>query len=102
MVQAVRVISRKALKEAARRHADLDAPLETWYRAAKKAQWKSLADVRKNYPYADAVGRCTVFNIKGNEYRLIVWINYRTGRIFIRHVLTHAAYTRENWKHDCR
>ena len=96
------VVSRKALREAARRHPDVEVALETWYRVAKKAQWKSLADVRKSYPHADPVERCTVFNIKGNEYRLIVWIKYRAGRIYIRHVLTHAEYNRENWKHDCR
>jgi mRNA interferase HigB len=94
----VHVISRKALKEAAARHADLEAPLDTWYHSAKKAQWKSLTDVRRTYPDADTVGEYTVFNIKGNEYRLIVTINYRTGRIFIRHVLTHAEYNRGRWK----
>jgi mRNA interferase HigB len=100
-IQAVHVISRKALKEAAGRHPDVEASLETWYRTAKKAQWKSLTDVRKTYPHADLVGTCTVFNIKGNEYRLIVRINYRTGRVFIRHILTHAEYDRGSWKHEC-
>lgn len=95
------VISRKALKEAVTRHADLEASLDAWYRSAKKARWQSLADIRKTYPHADVVGTCTVFNIKGNEYRLIVRINYRTGRVFIRHVLTHAEYDREGWKHEC-
>jgi mRNA interferase HigB len=94
----VHVISRKALREAATRHAGLEAPLDTWYRSAKKAQWKSLTDVRKTYPHADAVGEYTIFNIKGNAYRLIVTINCRTGRLFIRHVLTHAEYDRERWK----
>ena len=92
------VISRKALKDASTRHADLEAPLETWYRIAKKAQWRGLMDVRQAYPHADAVEEYTVFNIKGNEYRLIVKINYQTGRIFIRHVLTHAEYNKERWK----
>jgi mRNA interferase HigB len=94
----VHVISRKALKEAGTRHAGLEAALDTWYRTAKKAQWKSLSDVRKTYSHADAVGEYTVFNIKGNEYRLIVKINYQTGRIFIRHVLTHAEYDKDRWK----
>ncbi len=73
-------------------------PLDVWYRVAKRATWKSLADVRRTFPAADAVGKFTVFNIKGNSYRLIVEINYRTGRIFIRHVLTHVAYSRGDWK----
>jgi len=94
----VHIISRKALKMAVTRHADLEVPLDTWYRNAKKAQWKSLTDVRRTYPYADLVGKYTLFNIKGNEYRLIVTINYQTGRVFIRHVLTHAEYDRDRWK----
>ena len=97
-IYAVHVISRKKLTEAAATHADLASPLDTWFRAAKRAQWRSLTDVRKTYPRADAVEGYTVFNIKGNAYRLIVTINYQTGRIFIRHVLTHEAYTRGRWK----
>src|SRR2546427_4140044 len=58
----------------------------------------ALTDVRKTYPHADAAEGYTVFNIKGNAYRLIVTINYQTGRIFIRHVLTHEEYTRGRWK----
>jgi mRNA interferase HigB len=92
------VISRKALKDVVSRHADLESPLDTWYRIAKKAQWKSLTDVRKTYSSADAVGEYTVFNIKGNEYRLIVKIHYETGRIFIDNVLTHAEYDKDRWK----
>ena len=92
------VISRKKLLEAAERHADLAEPLDVWYRVAKKAEWKSLADVRRVFPTADAVEGFTVFNIKGNAYRLITEINYLTRRIFLRHVLTHAEYSKGGWK----
>jgi mRNA interferase HigB len=92
------VISRKKLKEAAGRHSDLEGPLDAWFRVAKKASWRSLPDVRKIFSNADAVGRWTVFNIKGNQYRLITEINYFTRRIYIRHVLTHADYDRGGWK----
>ncbi|MGA7559865.1 MAG: type II toxin-antitoxin system HigB family toxin [Terriglobales bacterium] len=92
------VISRKKLKEAAARHGDLEGPLEAWFRIAKKAEWKNLADVRKTFSSADAVGKRTVFNIKGNQYRLITEINYIFMRIYIRHVLTHAEYDRGGWK----
>jgi mRNA interferase HigB len=94
----VHIISRKALKDAAARHADLEAALDTWYRIAKKAQWKSLTDVRQTYSHVDAVGEYTVFNIKGNAYRLIVKIEYQAGRIYIRDVLTHAEYDKDRWK----
>ncbi len=92
------VISRKRLLEAAETHADIGAPLDIWYRIAKKAVWKNLMEVRRELPTADAVKELTVFNIKGNAYRLITEINYRTGRIFVRHVLTHAEYSKGAWK----
>lgn len=92
------VISRKRLKEAAMRHAGLEAPLDVWFRIAKKASWRSLTTVRKTFSTTDAVGRWTAFNIKGNQYRLIAEINYVFGRIYIRHVLTHAEYDRGSWK----
>jgi mRNA interferase HigB len=92
------VISRKRLLEAAERHGDLSTPLDAWYRIAKKAQWNSLEDVRTVFPSADAVGKFIVFNVKGNSFRLIAEINYRTGRVYIRHVLTHAVYDKGGWK----
>jgi mRNA interferase HigB len=92
------VISRKKLLEAALEHGDLYAPLDAWYRIAKNAEWLSLNDVRNVCPSADGVGKYTVFNIKGNAFRLIAEINYRTGRLYIRHVLTHAEYDRGGWK----
>jgi mRNA interferase HigB len=92
------VISRKKLLEAAEKHSDLSKPLDVWYRITKKAEWKNLKDVRKVFPTADAVEQFTVFNIKGNSYRLVTEINYQTGRIFLRHVLTHAEYSKEGWK----
>lgn len=92
------VISRKKLLEAAERHRGLGEPLDAWYRIAKKAVWQNLVDVRRVLPSADAVGKFTVFNIKGNAYRLITEINYHTGRIFLRAVLTHAEYSKGGWK----
>ncbi len=92
------VISRRKLLEAAQEHGDLGEPLDAWYRAAKKAEWKNLMDVRQVFPTADAAEKFTVFNIKGNAYRLITEINYHTGRIFLRHVLTHAEYNKDDWK----
>jgi mRNA interferase HigB len=72
--------------------------LDVWYRAARRAEWKSIIDVRRMFPHADAVGRFTVFNIHGNTYRLVVEINYRGGRVYVRHILTHAEYDRGEWK----
>jgi mRNA interferase HigB len=94
----VHVISRKKLKEAALRHPELEPALDAWFRIAKKALWQNLTDVRKTFVSADVVEKWTVFNIKGNKYRLITEINYRFQRIYVRHVLTHAQYDQEKWK----
>jgi len=92
------VITRRTLLEAAEEHGDLGESLDVSYRVAKKAKWKNLMDVRRVFPTADAVGRFTVFNIKGNAYRLITEVNYQTGRIFLRHVLSHAEYSKGGWR----
>jgi mRNA interferase HigB len=95
------VISRKKLVEAAAKHGDLDGPLDAWYRISKHANWASINDVHQIFASADLVGTCTVFNIKGDMYRLIAWINYASQKLFIRHVLTHAEYDKGGWKNDC-
>ena len=92
------VISRKKLKEATPRRGELEGPLDAWYRIAKRALWRNLVDVRATFANADSVAKWTVFNIKGNQYRLITEINYNFGRIYIRHVLTHSEYGRGGWK----
>lgn len=94
----VRVIGRKALREFADAHQDAETPLDDWYRTVKRLRWASRVDVRKTYPHADAVGDFTVFNIGGNKYRLATYINYRTHKVYIRHVMTHEEYSREDWK----
>jgi mRNA interferase HigB len=97
----VHVITRRVLKEFAAIHKGAEKPLDSWYSVAKKARWQSIADVRVNYPHADAVDKCTVFNIGGNKYRLIVKIEYKLQTIYIKHVLTHVEYDKEDWKRDC-
>jgi mRNA interferase HigB len=94
----VRIISRKALREFAEAHSDAETPLDDWYRTVKRLWWTSLVDVRRTYPHADLVGEFTVFNIGGNKYRLATHINYRTGRVYIRHAMTHEEYGRKDWK----
>src|ERR1700730_13788392 len=84
---------------AAEEHGDLAGPLDVWYRIAKRADWTSLEDVRRDFPSADAVGKYTVFNIKGNEYRLISLMFYRSKKLFIRDVIMPNT-TREGGKNE--
>lgn len=76
----------------------MESALDAWFRIAKRAIWQDLTDVRRTFASADAVERWTVFNVRGNKYRLITEINYRFRRGYIRHLLTHAEYDRERWK----
>jgi mRNA interferase HigB len=96
--RGLHIISRKRLKEATTHQPGLEAPLDVWFRIAKRASWQSLADVRRTFASADLVDQWTVFNIKGNRYRLITEINHKFQRLYIRHVLTHAEHDREGWK----
>jgi mRNA interferase HigB len=88
------------LRKFCRSHADSCEPLYDWYRVASKSAWYSLIDVQAIYPKAEAVGNFTVFNIKGNRYRLIVDVLYPSQRIYIKYVLTHAEYSKDDWKND--
>jgi mRNA interferase HigB len=92
------VIGRKALREFADTHREAEAPFDDWYRTTKRLRWTSLMDIRKTFPHADAVGDFTIFNISGNKYRLATYINYGTGKVYIRHVMTHEEYSRKDWK----
>jgi mRNA interferase HigB len=94
--QPVHVITRKALVRFWAKHLDAETPLKVWFGVTKRAHWKHITDVRKVFPYADAEGPYTVFNIGGNKYRLITTIDYSTGKVFIRWVFTHSEYDR--WK----
>ena len=92
------IITKSRLREFWMAHPDAETPLRAWHFIAKRARWASIADIRKSHPKADKVGKFTVFNIGGNKYRLIVEISFKVGRIYIRHVLTHAEYDRHRWK----
>lgn len=76
---------------------DAIQPTLAWYRYVLKANWKSPAEVKADFRNASILkdGR-TVFNIAGNKYRIIVWINYAYGVVYIRFIGTHAQYDQIN------
>jgi mRNA interferase HigB len=99
----MRVIKPATLKVFWARHRAARKPLEEWLVKAQSAQWRSIDDLRKTYPHADAAkvasgATITIFNIKGNAYRLITAIHYNTGIVYIRDFLTHAEYSKDKWK----
>jgi mRNA interferase HigB len=94
------IMSRKKLLPFSQKHPNAFTPLDTWYRIAKAAKWQHLEQVKQSFPKAEAVGNFTVFNIKGNSYRLIVSIDYEAQIIYVKYVLTHAEYDKDEWKHN--
>ena len=94
----LRVISRKAIVEFAKTHADSLPPLTSWYATVTEASWTNFAELRADFPSADQLGRRTVFNIGGNKYRLISRVNYRFQKVYVLAILTHAKYDEGRWK----
>jgi mRNA interferase HigB len=92
------VISRKKLRQFVAVHPRAKAPLDTWFHRARRASWLTFDEVKAESPQADRYRQFVIFDIGGNKYRLIAEINYRTQKLYIRHMLTHADYTRGDWK----
>ena len=76
-------------------------PLLSWHRHVELAEWKNWGDVKADFPSADAVGNCTVFNIGGNKYRLVTRILFVSHKVFILKVMTHQQYDEGRWKNEC-
>ena len=91
----MRIISKKHLIEYWGKHPDTEQPLKAWHDEVLKAQWKIPQDIKAHYASASFVGRNrVVFNIKGNQHRLIVAVAYQYGALYIKFVGTHAEYDR--------
>lgn len=91
----MRIIARKTLIDAWAKHRDAEQQLRAWYKDAEAAMWSGPEDVRALYPTASIVGdERVVFNIKGNNYRLVVAINYSAHIVYIKFFGTHAEYDR--------
>jgi mRNA interferase HigB len=89
------IVSVKALRLFWKRHPDAEQPLRAWHLVARQAQWRTPAEIKADYGTASFIANNRViFNIKGNDYRLVVVVEYRKGRLFIRFVGTHNDYDR--------
>lgn len=97
----MRVISKKRLREFWEEHPEAEGPLQAWWKVASKAKWESFQQVRETYPRADIVGRCLVFDIGGNKFRLAVTARLDYGRLYVRSVMTHAEYDKMRWREEC-
>ncbi|MBO0722116.1 MAG: type II toxin-antitoxin system HigB family toxin [Blastocatellia bacterium] len=85
----------------AKKHARARSSLNTWYNITLKARWKNFDDLKMTFRSADVYGQCVIFNIGGNNYRLIASINYQLEQVYVLNVLTHAEYDKNKWKGNC-
>jgi len=89
----MRIIKKKTLQEYWENHSDSKEPLINWYEQVRTKKWKTPQDVKNFRGDASILpDNRVVFNIKGNDYRLVVRMNYEYGKVFIRFIGTHAEY----------
>ena len=89
----VRVIAKRTLRDFWEKHADCEEQLKSWYRETEKSEWTNTNELKNDYPSASILkDNRIVYNIKGNNYRLIVKFNFEYGICWIRFIGTHAEY----------
>jgi mRNA interferase HigB len=89
----MRVIAISTLRAFWSKHSDAQTPLMAWYALASRSQWRSPSDIKEAYRNASfTANNRVVFNIKGNDYRLVVLVRYDKGLLFVKFVGTHAQY----------
>lgn len=89
----MRIIAKSTLRDFWEKRNDAEIPLKTWYWIVEKQEWKNTHDIKKMFGNASIIGNNrAVFNIKGNDYRLVVYIVFPVQKIFIRFIGTHRQY----------
>ena len=89
----MRIISKKPLREFWEKHNEAKDPLQAWYEDALRSEWRTPQDVKQRYGNVSIIAdNRLIFNIKGNDYRLVVKVHYDRRQIYIRFVGTHREY----------
>lgn len=89
----MRIIAISHLKAFWEQYPDAEQPLLAWIDEAKKAKWHSPSDIKAQYRSASILkNRRVVFNVKGNDYRLVAAVAYRYGALYVKFIGTHRQY----------
>ena len=101
----MRIISKARLREFWDEHPQARGPLEKWYHVARQAFWKNFMEVRQCLGTVDAARvasghTVTIFDVGGNNYRLIAAIHYQRQTLYLLRVLTHSQYDTNQWKEE--
>jgi mRNA interferase HigB len=97
----MRVLSLGSLRTFWRREPRSEAVLRDFYKKLCSVEAANLAQLKITFPSVDMVGRCYVFKVGGNKYRVITRIHFNRQMAFIRSVLTHQEYDKNKWKSEC-
>ncbi|MCP5512454.1 MAG: type II toxin-antitoxin system HigB family toxin [Leptospiraceae bacterium] len=92
------VISWRKISLFIEKHPNSASPLQAWYKIVKNSNFKSFNDLKKTFNSVDQVGKFTVFNVGGNNFRVIASIHFNRSKVYIRHVLSHSEYDKDKWK----
>jgi mRNA interferase HigB len=91
----MRIIALGTLREFWREHPEAEMPLRAWYAIARRAIWSRPAESKADYRNASFIANNrVVFNIEGNDYRLVTAVHYNRGLMFVRFIGTHRDYDR--------
>ena len=94
----MRIVSFKRIKEFSILHADAEIPLCKWFHVTENSSWNNFNDIKNTFSSVDYIGNDRyVFNIKGNDYRLVAIIIFASKKVYIRFIGTHREYD----KIDC-
>lgn len=93
MVRIIALSTLKRFLDESAAYADAKEPMMAWYRQARAADWRSPTDIKRDLRSASILkdGR-VVFNLAGNKYRIVVWINYDYRIVYVRFIGTHRQY----------
>jgi mRNA interferase HigB len=94
----MKLIGREILDTFAKRHANCLKPLRSWVSIVEEASWASFQDIKNRFRSADVLsGNRVIFDIKGNDYRLVTVVAYRQGLMKVLWIGTHAEYSKNKW-----
>lgn len=94
----MRIITFATIRDYVQKHADTDIALRDWYKKTEKSDWSCFADIKQTFNSVDYVGNDRfVFNIKGNDYKLVAMIFFAAKKVFIRWIGTHKEYDKKDY-----
>ena len=92
------IITKKRIWDAKTKYPESASALVGWYRVISKNKFNTFAELKSTFNSVDKVKNLYVFNIAGNKLRLIASIHFDRKKVFIRHILTHKEYDKNDWK----